>query len=115
MRSGPQRPARKGSTLEVGIGQLVLSLTAGVVVSALWVGGLWLTVRRVATSPRPVLLTFGSFLVRGAVVVAVMVWIARVHWQLLLAAMAGFVMVRIILTRQLRPDPPAAEATDGSG
>jgi len=82
--------------------------------AAFYFGGLWLTVRRIAARRRPVLLVFGSFMVRGAVVVAGMVWIARIHWQLLLAAMAGFVLVRVIVTRRLRPADASPEVTDGS-
>ncbi len=109
-----RRPAEKGATLKVGIGQLVLSLVGGVVVATFYFGGLWVTVRRVPTSRRPVLLTFGSFALRGAVTVATMVWIARMHWQWLLAAMASFVLVRVILIRKLRPEDPAMEVKDGS-
>lgn len=104
----------KGAALKVGIGQLTLALAAGAAVAAFYFGGLWLTVRRVATSNRPVLLTFGSFVVRAVVAVAVMVWIARMHWQLLLAAMAGFVLVRVVLTRKLRPEDEAVAVRDRS-
>ena len=107
------RPAAKGPDLEVGIGQLAVALAAGVAVGAFHFGGLWATVRRVATSRRPVLLTFGSFFVRTVVAVAVMVWIARIHWQLLPAALAGFVLVRVVMTRKLRPEGDVA-VKDGS-
>jgi len=113
---GPEflRPAAEGAALKVGIGQLMLALVAGAVVAAFYFGGLWLTVRRVAASRRPVLLTFGSFFARGAIAVAAMVWIARMHWQLLLAAMASFVLLRVILVRMLRPEDAAMEVKDGS-
>ena len=91
-----------------------MALVAGAAVGVFHFGGLWLTVRRVATSNRPVLLTFGSFVVRAAVAVAVLVWIARIHWQLLLAALAGFVLVRVIMTRKLRPEGEPLAAKDGS-
>lgn len=100
--------------MQVGIGQMALALAAGTAMAAFYFGGLWLTVRRIAARRRPMLLVFGSFIVRGAVVVAGMVWIARMHWQLLLAAMAGFVLVRVIMTRRLRPANTAPEAADGS-
>lgn len=104
----------KGAALKVGIGQLTLALAAGAAVAAFYFGGLWLTVRRLATSRRPVLLTFGSFILRGAIAVAAMVWIARVHWQLLPAVMAGFVLARVVMTRKLRPEDAAREVKDGS-
>ena len=101
-------------SLEVGIGQLTLALAAGVAIAAFYFGGLWLTVRRAVTSRRPALLTFGSFALRGTVAVVAMVWIARVHWQLLLATMAAFVLVRLAATRGLRPAPPDRQANDGN-
>ncbi len=91
-----------------------MALAAGAAVGVFHFGGLWLTVRMVMTSNRPMLLTFGSFVVRAVVAVAVMVWIARMHWQLLLAAMAGFVLVRVVITRKLRPEDEAVAAKDGS-
>jgi F1F0 ATPase subunit 2 len=104
----------KGATLKIGIGQLILALAAGAAVAVFYFGGLWLTVRSVVTSPRPALLTFGSFIARGVITVAIMVWIAQVHWQLLLAAMAGFVLVRVIITRRLRTGDPAKELRNES-
>jgi F1F0 ATPase subunit 2 len=91
-----------------------VALAAGAAVGAFYFGGLWLTVRRVVTSDHPVLLTFGSFAVRAVVAVAVMVWIARTHWQLLLAAMAGFVLVRVVMTRKLRPEGEPVAVKDRS-
>ena len=88
---------------------MALALLAGAAVAAFYFGGLWLTVRRVLVSRRPALLAAGSFLVRGAIAVAAMVWIARLHWQLLPAAMAGFVLVRVAATRKLRPQDAAGE------
>ena len=79
-----------------------------------YLGGLWLTVRRVPTSRRPVALALGSFAVRGAVVVGAMVFIARLHWQLLLAAMGSFVLVRLVVTRRLRSEVAARTAGDES-
>ena len=91
-----------------------MALAAGAAVGVFHFGGLWLTVRMVMTSNRPMLLTFGSFVVRAVVAVAVMVWIARMHWQLLLAAMAGFLLVRVVMTRKLRPEDEAVAVKDRS-
>ena len=100
--------------MAVGIGQLALALAAGAAIGAFYFGGLWLTVRRVPGSRRPALLTFGSFALRAAVAVAAMVWIARAHWQLLLAAMAAFVAVRVAVTRRLRPPGAARTVEEGT-
>lgn len=94
----------------VGIGQLALALAAGVAAGVFYFGGLWMTVRRVGASARPHLLVFGSFILRAAVAVGVMLWLARIHWQLVLAAMAGFVVVRIVLVRRLGPARAGTES-----
>ena len=91
-----------------------MALVAGAAIAVFYFGGLWLTVRRIAVSRRPALLTLGSFIVRGAITVAAMVWIAREHWQLALVAMAGFVLVRVVVTRKLGPQNAATEVKDGS-
>ena len=97
--------------MKVGIGQLVMALAAGAGVGVFYFGGLWLTVRRVARSRRPTLLTFGSFIVRAAAAVTVIVLIARIHWQLAVASMLGFVLARVALVGALRPRPAGAGAT----
>ncbi len=94
---------------------MALAFAAGTAVGVFYLGGLWLTVRRVATSRRPTLLIFVSFIVRMVVAVGVMVWIARIHWQLMLAAMAGFVLLRMVTTRRIRPRSDANEAKDEHG
>lgn len=92
--------------MEVAIWQLVLALLAGVATGVFYFGGLWLTVRRVPTSRQPHLLVFASFIGRVVVIVFVMVLIARVHWQLLVACMVTFVLTRVVLTRRLGPSGP---------
>ena len=64
------------------------------------------------TSRQPMLLIFGSFVVRMVVAVGAMVWIARIHWQLFLAAMAGFVLLRVVVTRRIHPTNAANEGKD---
>lgn len=87
--------------------QLALALVAGLALGFVYFGGLWLTVRRVPRSRNPQLLVFGSFVLRLGVTVAALVLLARVHWQLALAAMAALVATRIVLVRRLRPGPRA--------
>jgi F1F0 ATPase subunit 2 len=81
---------------------LVLSGGAGVVLGAVFFGGLWWTVRRGLSSKRPALWFFGSLLLRTSIALAGFYLIARGHWERLLACLLGFVMARLIVTRLTR-------------
>jgi F1F0 ATPase subunit 2 len=78
---------------------LVLALAAGLVLGALFFGGLWWTVRKGVSYKRPALLFLGSLLLRTMVVVAGIYFVADGHWQRLLACLLGFVIARFIVTR----------------
>ena len=93
---------------------IALSLAAGLGLGLAYFGGLWLTVRRVATTRRPVLLFAGSFVLRTALVVAGMYLVMNGSWQRMLACLAGFIIVRQVMVSRLRPDG-AAQAGEGEG
>lgn len=77
---------------------LVPALVTGVLLGALFFGGLWWTVRRMSSSKRPALLIFGSLLLRTSVALGGFYLIARGHWERLLVCLLGFVLARIIVT-----------------
>jgi len=93
---------------------IVLSLVAGLVLGLVYFGGLWLTVRGVTTTRRPVLLFAASFIGRTALVVAGMYLVMDGSWQRMLACLAGFVIVRQVMVSRLRPDG-AAQVGGGEG
>jgi F1F0 ATPase subunit 2 len=79
---------------------LLFSAAAGTVIGMLYFTGLWLTVRRLKSARNPALLTFGSFMGRTASAVFLFYLIIREgRWELGLAALAGFVLSRILLMR----------------
>lgn len=80
-----------------------LSATAGLGLGVVFFGGLWWTVRRGITSPRPALLFFSSLLLRMSITLAGFYWVADGHWQRMLACLLGFVIARLILMRVLGP------------
>ncbi len=84
-------------------GMLVLAGGAGVLLGALFFGGLWWTVRKGVSSPRPALWFLGSMLVRTGIVVAGFHVVAGGHWQRLLSCLLGFVVARLLITRFIRP------------
>lgn len=89
-----------GDLETVGVG-----LLAGVVLGAVFFGGLMLTVRRLPTARRPAALALSSFVVRTAVVLAGLAWVAQGDWRRLAGALVGLVAMRVMLVRAwgLRP------------
>jgi F1F0 ATPase subunit 2 len=78
---------------------LFLSLLAGGLVGLFYFGGLWLTLRWLTQVSAPALLIMGSFMLRTAVAVTAFYLIAA-DWTRLLAAVAGFLLARVILVRR---------------
>jgi len=80
---------------------------AGLIMGAIFFGGLWWTVRKGVSSKRPALWFMGSLLLRTGVVVAGFYVVSDGHWQRLLACLFGFAVARFIVT-WLTPPPIAA-------
>ncbi|OQX05455.1 MAG: hypothetical protein BWK73_33560 [Thiothrix lacustris] len=81
------------------IENLTLPLLAGMALGLLFFGGLWWTVRKGSTAPNPALWFMGSFILRTAGALAGFYAIGADDWRRLLAALAGFVLARMLLTR----------------
>lgn len=82
---------------------LTLVLVAGLLLGAIFFGGLWWTVRKGMSSKRPGLLFLGSMLLRTGIVIAGFYVVADGDWQRLLACLFGFVIARFIVTRLSGP------------
>jgi F1F0 ATPase subunit 2 len=78
---------------------LVLALVSGVLLGAVFFGGLWWTVLKGLSSKQPALWFLGSLLLRTSLALAGFYLIARGHWERLLVCLLGFVMARLIVTR----------------
>ena len=97
--------------------QLLLFLLVGLVLGAMYFYALWLTIRRLPQARSPALLVLASALLRLGMLFAGLYWVtAGGHWERLLAAVAGVILARILLTRWL-PVPAAVrrrpEEVDG--
>ncbi|MGA9706534.1 MAG: ATP synthase subunit I [Candidatus Sulfotelmatobacter sp.] len=79
--------------------RLMVALVTGLLLGAMFFGGLWWTVRRGVSSKRPALWFVGSLLVRTSIALAGFYFIARGHWQRLIVCLIGFVVARLIVTR----------------
>jgi len=81
---------------------LVLALVGGVLLGAMFFGGLWWTVRKGVLSKQPALLFFGSLMLRTGIVLSGFYFIGRGHWERLLVSLLGFVVARLLVTRFTR-------------
>ncbi|HCJ50621.1 MAG TPA: ATPase F0F1 [Gallionella sp.] len=94
---------------------LASALIAGILLGTFFFVGLWWTVRRGVKSERVALWFFGSMLLRTSVVMLGFYFVMGDSWQRLLAALLGFVLARLIvtrLTREAEPPGPLAQEAD---
>lgn len=84
----------------------VLAVLQGVAIGALlgflFFAGLWLTIQKGIDSAHPGIWFALSLLLRLGLVVLGFVWAARQGWQNLIAALAGFIVVRSVLSGRAR-------------
>ena len=93
------------------VAQLAVSVVIGVALGTVYFSALWLTVTRIRTARRPALLMLTSATLRmGLLFVGLYLTVQGGHWERLLAAVAGIVIARVVLTRAL----PAHRLTSGS-
>lgn len=78
---------------------MIWVLVAGLLLGTFFFGGLWITVKKTATSASPALLVFGSFIVRISIVLIGFYFIAAGNWRSMLIAFAGFIIARFIVMR----------------
>jgi len=79
---------------------LVISFIAGLALGLFYFGGLWATLRYLPRYKRPILMTMASFLVRTAIALfGFYLIVVGDHLDRLIAALAGFVIMRIVLVR----------------
>jgi F1F0 ATPase subunit 2 len=78
--------------------KLVLALAAGMLLGAVFFGGLWWTIRTRLNAPRPALWLLGSLIVRLGIVLTGFYAVSDNQWEQLLACLLGFGIARLVLT-----------------
>jgi F1F0 ATPase subunit 2 len=78
---------------------LLLPFVAGVLLGAVFFGGLWWTVQKAVPSKQPALWFLGSQLLRTSIALAGFYWIASSHWERLMMCLLGFVVARQMVMR----------------
>ena len=84
------------------IGLVIGALAAGIFLGALFFGGLWWTVRRGLTAANPALWFGLSGLLRMALTVSGLYYVARAGWPSVLACLCGLLIARVAVTRLTR-------------
>jgi F1F0 ATPase subunit 2 len=85
------------------------ALAAGVLLGAIFFGGLWWTVNRGISSSRPALWFFASMVLRTGVILAGFYFVGNGRWERLALCLLGFVLARIAVNRLTRQ---ASESQD---
>ena len=78
---------------------LVLTTFSGMLLGAMYFGGLWWTVRKGLASPRPAQWFIFSLLLRLSLTLPGFYFVAGDDWKKLLACLLGFIVARTIVIR----------------
>jgi F1F0 ATPase subunit 2 len=84
------------------ISGLSVALLAGILLGAIFYGGLWWTVRRGVSSKNFGAWLIGSFVLRAGIAVSGFHAVAHGDWRCLLACLLGFLFARVCATRGCR-------------
>ena len=77
---------------------LLLAGAAGLLLGAIFFGGLWWTVRKGLSARQPALWFLGSMLLRMGIALAGFYFVGRGDWRRLIACLLGFVIARFVVT-----------------
>ncbi|NCF63992.1 MAG: ATP synthase subunit I [Gammaproteobacteria bacterium] len=91
------------------------ALIAGMLLGAMFFGGLWWTVRKGVSSTRPALWFFGSLLLRTSMTLVGFYVVSDGHWERLLVCLLGFTIARLIATRLTRIAERPTRVTEEAG
>jgi len=79
--------------------QLALVLLAGLLLGAMFFGGLWWTVLKGISAKQPALWFGASLLLRTGLVLAGFYFVAGADWKRLLLCLLGFIVARFVVIR----------------
>ena len=82
---------------------LAAALVTGVLLGAIFLGGLWWTVCQGLSSKRVARWFLGSLLLRMGMALAGFYLVSSGHWEQLLLCLLGFVMARLVGTWLMQP------------
>jgi F1F0 ATPase subunit 2 len=86
---------------------LAAACAAGLLLGAIFFGGLWWTLHRGLSSSRPAIWLFSGLMLRMSIVLAGFYFVSSHRWERLLACLLGFVIARFVATSLIRPSVAA--------
>ena len=89
--------------MTVDAASLALAFLAGMALGSAYMALLWDSVRRLGRARRPALALVGGALLRIAALMGLFYLVMDGQWERLVACLAGFVLVRVAVTRWARP------------
>lgn len=81
----------------------ILAFLSGAALGIFFFGSLWFTVRQLSNTGWPIRLVIGSYIGRMAIALLGFYLIIQGDWTRAIAGLAGFLTVRFVMIRQLRP------------
>jgi F1F0 ATPase subunit 2 len=100
--------------MSFGINILLITFFLGGGIGLFHFGGLWWTIRRLSHVRNQEYEFILSFFLRNGISIGLFYLISQGHWEKILAALAGFLVVRFALIKKIGviPNPPAARTGD---
>lgn len=89
----------------MNITELSLPFFLGGAVGLFHFGGLWFTIERLTRVRHPEVEFVLSFFLRTSISIAAFFFISGGQWEKILAALAGFLAVRLVMVRRIGPLP----------
>jgi F1F0 ATPase subunit 2 len=76
-----------------------LALLAGILLGAMFFGGMWWTVLKGVSARQPALWFIVSLLLRTSIILVGFYFVSGADWKRLLVCLLGFIIARLIITR----------------
>lgn len=89
------------------LGTLLLSMLAGLILGAIYFGGLWFSLSRLLPLKHASAWLMLSFLIRNLIVLFGFYWTMDGRWERLVVAFLGFTLVRVFLSRHAAQKLPS--------
>jgi F1F0 ATPase subunit 2 len=79
------------------LSNMVLPFIVGLLLGAIFFGGLWFTVKKLVISKTPALLMVGSFVFRISIVLLGFYFTGSGDWKKLIVCLIGFIVARFVV------------------
>ena len=82
----------------------ILSFVAGLLLGAIFFGGLWFTVKKLVNAKMPAIWMLSSFVLRIGITLVAFYYISLGNWQRLLICVFGFIVARFAVVHFTKPN-----------